>query len=528
MIRELAVAIFLTSLVLFLPVFAEENCEVAYPLFGIVECISDYAKDAPPKYDQKEFAIIEDSEDIINFQCSGHCEIDQKLDIKVYCGFAQIAGWGIYKNGDVISTSDWKDSAEYPLRFFDGDSITVKASCNFIYDIKTSSYVKFSLWEKYLWEELPQQGKEKNPNTPGCISQDLVEKYYPSSLSSQYSAPEYWVTDKDGENKQYLSTETNGEELRNMDNFPTNMMIGETKSFFYRWESVSNINKLYNKDGNLGGYCGGSGGNRKLFEYKKVETLSESCYLIPTKISKTVDCCYDTDCPGELACDPTTYTCSENKPCNSDLECPQDSCSDNIETNWLCDITKPWYPKSGTCVKSTKQVLCCFDKDCPADKYCSRAEGCKDKYVLIDCPTGMCCAPGGDYKEKACPSNLKCCPTSDPLLGECKELCEPPPETASTESRQTSESVFPTTPVTQTFSGTGMNISLISGFVGVALLIVAVVLLMYFTVIRKVRKPTSLPEKNGVGKSQAGFCPYCGSSIGADDVFCPECGGKIE
>ena len=35
-------------------------------------------------------------------------------------------------------------------------------------------------------------------------------------------------------------------------------------------------------------------------------------------------------------------------------------------------------------------------------------------------------------------------------------------------------------------------------------------------------------EKNGGEKGVAGFCCQCGNPISADDVFCGQCGIKIE
>ncbi|MCK4730038.1 MAG: zinc ribbon domain-containing protein [Candidatus Aenigmarchaeota archaeon] len=522
-------SLLIISILLFvLPVFAQENCQIAYPLFGIVECVSDFAKDGHSKEEYKQFTIIEDSEDIINFQCSGRCQIEQKSDIKINCDFPLQPIWQVYKNSNQISDNGWFDNSEYPLHFYDGDSITVKAKCGTLWNVKTSSDVKFLLWEKYLWETLPQQGQSKNTGTPGCIPQDLINKYYEKSLSSG-TTPLSWITNSKGTNKKTLSVETQGKEfVENIQNLPTNMKVTDTYSFFYRWETVPDINIVYDKEGDIAGYCA----NKKLFNYGEIKTLSGSCYLIPTSIKKAVECCFDSDCILGMACNPITYTCSENKPCDSDLECPQGICSNNLETDWSCDKSKQWYPKSGTCVKSIKQVLCCSDRDCPADKYCNREEGCKDKYVLIDCPYGKCCKSGGDYKQKRCSSGMECCMSNDPFLGECKVSCveyttnpynppiTPPPESVPEESYN---------PL----------------WIILLLVISGVVVIGYFLWQKKeeciISKPINLKHKKVTSnhknrkisnikistKPCEKFCTNCGKPLKPNAKFCINCGKKI-
>jgi len=498
--------IFLVSLV-----GAEENCDVVWPQFGVVSCETFYGSN--PETLSKTPSGCSNNICQFSFSCAGksECKISS-YDIQLICPGIPCIEYSIYKNegllGRVFGYGSCIGKNDPPPVIDDFNSVDILARCTYFLDeieVDPSSTVKMTYRNRYLYDENPDHPEHKVDESVGCIPQGIM---YEEGIVNKL--PSLWI-----------DSEGNSESLPSnvIDQFPTNMNVGETYSYFYSWREIPNINLIKNKEGTIAGYCGGSLGNRKLLDYQNVDD-GGSCYVLPTSIQKTVECCYNEDCrwKGEgYVCDPTTFTCSENKPCNSDIECQvigQPICSNNIETSWMCDLTKPWHPNEGTCTKSTRNVFCCSDNDCSKDEYCNKELGCKLIYTLEKCPSKRCCVAGGNYEEKSCGDNLSCCIVGGSVVGICAEDCS-----------QISE---------EDLEGgiTGGVISESKGksSTGIIILIVFLVLIggsiaYYFYTNKKKTTP-----KKGVKKeleTKGKHCTKCGSLLKSRGKFCSKCGRKV-
>jgi len=410
---------------------AENQCQVAWPQFGVVRCSID--TNSQPNYNNIGYSH-QDAYSTVNYQCNGRCDIENKGSITN--GFScsiSTKEWEVYRGGTLIASSGgfWGGGfSSFPIEFNDKDSITIKSWCDYLLTkskVSENAEVAIRTWNKYLYEETPDWPEHKIESSVNCAPQTWISNYLDQGISSG-SVPSKWV-DSSGSQKDQLSNHPNVQ--YNLQNLPTVMSINTDYSYFYKWIVVPDINVVYTKSGDLAGYCGGTTGNRKLFEYSEVNTKGGNCYLIPSSVKKNVECCSNEDCrlnPSKPTCDPTTFSCTDKKPCNSDIECQvpgqTSQCSNKQETSWKCDTNQEWYPYSGTCVQTTKSVACCSDSECGVDQYCNKDKGCLDKYTKIECPANKCCKPGGRYNEQACGPNLLCCPSPDPIVGDCRKNCE--------------------------------------------------------------------------------------------------------
>ena len=343
-----------------------------------------------------------------------------------------------------------------------------------------------------------------------------MSSYLTQGVSSG-SVPNSWV-DSTGSTKDTLNSHPNLQ--YNIQNLPTVMPIDTDYSYFYKWIVTSDINVVYGKDGNPSGYCGGTTGNRKLFSYSQVTTIGGNCYLIPTSVQKSVECCSNEDCkynPSKPICDTSIFSCSDKKPCNSDIECQvpgqTSACSNKIETTWKCDTNQKWYPYAGTCTQTTTSVQCCSDSECGAEQYCNKQQGCLDKYVRTDCPASKCCKSGGNYKEKSCGSGLVCCPTVDPIIGDCKQSCE---TTTTIQALKASNSAV------------GTDMTLDSSIFIFIILIVCIGGAGYYFWQRYNKNPhKTIETKEKSLKRKGKFCISCGAVIKGNIKFCTKCGKKV-
>lgn len=411
-----------------------DQCQVAWPQFGVVRCEID--TNAQPTYPSIAYTSRQ-SDSLASYQCSGRCDIENKGSIEnnMACSSLDVKHWKVYRSGTEIADSGGFFGGGYssfPIQFNDQDSITIQSWCSFLgvaSPLQSNSYVTIRVWQKYLYETTPDWGRHKIESTTGCAPQTWITNYLSQGVSSG-SVPSSWV-DSTGSTKDTISTHPNVQ--YNLQNLPTVMPIDTDYSYFYKWIIVPDINLVYDKEGKTAGYCGGTTGNRKLFSYSEVTTIGGNCYLIPSSVQRSVECCANEDCkwnPSKPTCDTSTFSCSDKKPCNSDVECQvpgQTSiCSNKQETVWDCDANQKWYPYAGTCIQTILPVACCSDNECGIDQYCNKQQGCLDKYNLVDCPQDKWCLRGGRYKPQSCSSELKACPSADPMIGDCKDICEMP------------------------------------------------------------------------------------------------------
>lgn len=511
------VLFFLFIVLLFNPiiVYAQE-CDVVWPQFGVVSCETFFGSTAEK---ETKTPICQESQCTFDFSCAGKTECqffsEDVLNSKNECpGILSCLEYSIYKNGNLVG-KEWdygrcptKDPAPNLQSF---ETVTIIARCWDLLSyssIDSSSTVTLTYRNKYLYDENPDHPKHKVDQSVGCIPQGIMYKSgYTSSL------PARWV-DNQGSQKG-----TKPQDL--VDNLPSSMAVSETLSYFYGWRDVPGINAIKDKEGDLKGFCGGNLGDRKILSYQEISS-GGNCYIVPTGVEKTVECCYNEDCKwkdssGKLVCNPETFTCSEERPCNSDFDCEvigQTSCFNNIETSWLCYLDEPWEPYKGTCKKSTKNVQCCSDSECGSGQYCDREEGCLDKYLLEECPQGKCCEPGGSYKTRDCPSGKQCCHVSGSYVGTCKDTC-------GTVAQSTEEQILSNNDMS---GSTGMSIlggsSLLFGGLIVVLAVVGFVLWKNKSKLVKTRKKESKSVKSG-------FCTKCGTELEKSQKFCVGCGKKV-
>jgi len=503
----------LIGLVLISFVVAEE-CEVAWPQFGVIECdvVETTAKleDYPSNCQSEEPYWCE-----FNFECAGkvHCNI-YGMDFDLKCSEGNWAPYlEIYKDGSSTpSIYNLKDNPPPNIEEF--QTVLIKSYCLGTIlgwnkeQLENLSKIELTYQNKYLYDDNPDHTRHLVPESVGCIPNGIMAKEgYLNQL------PERWV-DSDGQIKDNKPSDAT-------DYLPTNMEEGETYSYLYGWREVSEINLIHDKNGELAGYCGGNLGSRKLLEYQQLSE-ENNCYIIPTSVKRDVECCYDGDCKwkGEnYVCDPTTFMCSESKPCNSDIECQvigQTTCLDNTETLWTCDLNEVWYPKKGTCMKSTKEVLCCSDDDCGTEEYCNKEEGCKLRYNLENCPSERCCIYGGDYKEKECGSSLQCCILVGSLVGVCEEDC------SQVDKEELENENFQ--------GGNASSLSEKSSSTGTIILIVFLILIggsvAYFVYVKNKKKKLKTKVKKEL-KTKEKHCTKCGNLLSSKNKFCTKCGKRV-
>lgn len=490
---------------------AVENCDIVWPQFGVIEC------DMAENTEKLEGSLSNCQQESpywcrFSFDCAGklHCNLFS-TDFNLICDEGKWAPYlEIYKDGSI--TPIVYDRVP-PQNIEEFQTVVIKGYCRGTIlgwnkePLKSHSKIYMTYQNKYLYDTNFDHPRHKVEESVGCVPNGIIAKEgYLNQL------PENWV-DSEGNIKD--SKPTNA-----IDYLPTNMNEGETRSYLYGWRKVSGINLIKNKEDSIAGYCGGNLGDRKLLSYSKL-SLTEGCYIIPISVKKNVECCYNEDCKWKgdnYICDPTTFTCSKNRPCNSDVECQvigQTTCLNNIETSWVCDLTKPWDPYIGTCEKQTKNVLCCSDNDCGSDEYCNKELGCASTYTLENCPSGKCCFSGGNYKEKTCESDLQCCTMGGSFVGICAEDC-------SQISEENLEAGITGAATSEMKSGSST---------GTIILIVFLVLIggsvAYYIYSKKSKKELSRKVKQEVEIRNKKYCKKCGGPLKPKSKFCSKYGKKV-
>jgi len=403
----------------------ESSCKFAWPQMGVVEC-REMGANAYDTYNwDASKASVQDPYHYFVLPCISHCQIDSRQDIlgHMLCNSniwlrheeAQI----VVQGTNNVQTISSKSSDFTPVRWERGQALQITEYCRD--EALVGGGPKLLDTAGVTWKENKIALYESNPDwtqhlvsgSDGCMVHSLAQGYSSSQIVSG-SAPQQWV-DENGNSKGTLSDSNT---FVNLNTVPTNLETGQTYSYFYKWIEVAGINVAFDRQGQPVGYCGGSLGNRKFYDYSKVNTQGGDCYLIPTAVQKSVECCYPTDCRfkgSDLTCDTNTFTCSDKKSCDSDIECQADeaACTSKTKTEWKCDLSQPWYPKKGTCVKQTSAVDCCVSEDCADTRvYTCSNNKCIMRKDLLDCPSNYCCKIGGTYKPQDCATGLQCCAPS--------------------------------------------------------------------------------------------------------------------
>ena len=493
------------------PISATENCKIVNPQFGVVSCEVYYGSSTQT---QTLNPSCENNFCSFTFSCAGkaECEID-KTNIDLKCDTLYYTSHKIYKDGNLLNNDN------LPNIIKDFNELIIVGSCELFTfgslhkkSFLSTSKVSMTFKNIYLYDETPDWPEHRVEESVGCMPQGIISK----SISIS-DVPSSWVDD---------SGNTVGTKPFDFVNSIPTMDVGETYSYFYDWREISGINAVVSKNGEIVGYCGGSLGNRKLMSYTQINQ-GGSCYLIPTSVKNTVECCYNEDCKwsGKDFCDPTSFTCTDDRPCDSDLNCQvlgETTCQNNVIRSWSCDLSKEWYPYKGTCVEKTEQVMCCSDADCSVDQYCDQDIGCKERFVLKECPTEKCCLNGGDYKERPCTLGLECCTASGGIVGECKETCEIIEEQTSLFdliSPKSNNAIEDTT--------SGVSLSSGSDLIFIILAVVLVAIAFIITKNQKTINIKKIKRKPQTSKNIT-FCEKCGNELKHTAKFCGMCGKKIE
>ena len=501
----LLITVFLSSII-----YAEENCELALPRYGTVKC---------ENMNQQQTMSInlndnENQESVGSHVCLSNCKLNTMTDIpSIDCG-----GWGTHIEIFVNGENKYSESSTTPrydrtIEFNRDEELTFRGYCRGFFGGKRPLPIpSFSLKEDLIKLVEAWAGSlEFTPidGTEGCSLNAVVDKYKGEAEVDSYYNPET------GEAKSKPSSTYSSPA-----DMPTNWEISDSYVFVKSWETgVADISITYDKNDN-GYWCGGLTGSRKIYKVNEINSRSGKCYAIPTGVAlSNVECCFASDCAvkgSKYTCNPETWKCEETKPCNSQLDCDQTFgegiCENKQITKWTCDTNKKWSDYIGTCVKALRNVEQC-DSDCTGDEYYNEEEGkCKPRNVLINCPSGKCCLPGGSYKEKSCSGNLKCC-TSSGYLGNCQESC------TSTDSNDKITGLVPTQ-LPESSSSTGLII------IGLIVLMLGGTGIFY---LRKRKKNTIRESKsnNKGNNSNLEFCPKCGSPLRDKSKFCTKCGKAI-
>ncbi|MBU0761113.1 MAG: hypothetical protein KJ600_04880 [Nanoarchaeota archaeon] len=509
-----AVGVLLTGLV------GAENCTVAYPMMEVLKC------EKQDSFTHTEYFACSDAFCTINYPCISECEVNLHIE----CGaFSRLEGQ-IKVNGEFRDDFDIIDifSVDIDLddvKAGDGEEITIEANCERFWTdypvAVTKSYAIISDVNKYLYADNHEWSSHKLSDTKNCIPQSRASNFVDKQISSGNLPKVYQEGGTDALGNQITPYPAD----YNFADFDINseLKVGDTLSYFYRWESVPNINLRYDKD-KKPVYCGGSSDQRKLINYKEVNTNDGECFYVPSSLKRNVECCLDGDChfSNEL-CGPD-FICTDKKPCNGVYDCgtEEGSCSNNQKSWWDCK-TSSLDPANmpngetfdGWCQLNSKQVKCC-PGNCQAGYHCVEDIGCEKDIRAVDCPAEKCCFSGGSYKEKQCGGNLECCALTGSFVGLCAEDCS-----------QISEDEL------ESLAGiTGRAIGSGSSAPGIAILIIFVVLIggaIYFFYFRKsqtqlISQPTEKQETTTIAGKH---CTGCGGALREGSGFCTKCGAKI-
>jgi len=449
---SLCLVFVLSSLASIVLAQTQQPCKLAYPQMEVTECDAGESFTATNAH---------------TFQCNGNdckitytCIVDCTINVHIDCGaVSEIKGQILVNNKPVADLSQFVSGGGTAdvtgIKAGEGDSIVIPASCArlyFPYPVDTSkSYANIQDYNKYLYATNPDFPRHKLDDTKNCIPQSYVSNYIAQQVSSGNLPSVYTTGGKDalGNN---IQTPKNFQDISKI-NLASELKKGDTLSYFYKWITVDDINLRYDQNKNPVFCGGGTIGQRKLFSYSTIQTSGGSCYSVPSSQSGTGECCGDGDCSivGKI-CGPA-FTCTDKKPCNSDVECgtQEPQCSNNQLTSWTCDKTQGpvnmpnGQTYAGWCAKQTKNVACC-PSSCGSGTHCEYDKGCVSDINVIDCPAGKCCESGGNYKTVSCKGGQACCHYGDSIVGECQASCQPTTQEQSkgqSGSAITGQFVFP-------------------------------------------------------------------------------------
>ncbi len=512
-----------------LPIFAAETCQSAVPRYGQIQC----KKTGNIETISGSLFTRSGNELVSQIPCLSNCKLDSSSLIKDpsgkslgqdsdFCDYLDNLEIAMSRPDGYSFTENEIESinSKFPIEFNRDTPLTIRLYCRQpITNTKTNNIKNGSSISSYKQDEIKlyEGWAGSLPESPisgteGCRYNSVEEKY--KQRVNSYLDP---TTD----NIQTIPAGT-------YSSMPSgvNWKNDENYIFVKDWQTgIADISFTYDKQNNVY-WCGGLSGSRKIYNVNKITSASGACYAIPLSIYlQNIECCFPADCSWKgtkYTCNPDTWKCEETRWCDSQLECDQvfgsGVCQNKQITSWVCNTNKKWGTHAGTCEKSIRTVQQC-PSDCTASEYYNEEEGiCKSRVTILDCPAGKCCNGGGNYKPKNCTSELVCCPTADPIIGECKASCAPPPQTTQQQNK------------TQEMGNLAAESSATPQPIdaGSILAIVSVIAVgggaSYFLFLKKPKIPTTPVSK----KVSEKFCTKCGASMKAGKGFCTKCGKRVK
>ena len=341
-------------------VFAE-NCELATPRYGVVQCVNTNQRETQTT----TFGSFDGEWSITNIPCLSNCEVSAS-GINIDCT-------GVPWDVSEIWLNEQKQNS-FPILWNRGDELVVKGKCT---NLITNSAVPSNSQITYQQDQIMlQEGWAGSlPDTPVTGSEGCVlNKNYDTTNINSYFDP----TTSQTKSKQDYSLST----YSSLSQFPNNWKIGDHFIFVKEWQTgIADISLTYDKNNNSY-WCGGQYGSRTIYNVEQVTSPSGQCYDIPQSVSiSNAECCFPSDCVSkgaEYTCNPDNWKCEQTKPCNSQLDCDQTFgegvCQNDKINQWVCDLTKKWGDYAGTCVHSEKQVTEC-PSNCNSNQYYNEEQG---------------------------------------------------------------------------------------------------------------------------------------------------------
>ena len=484
---------------------ASEACQLATPRYGVIQCMNTMQEETQ----HSNFENFENGWSLNQIPCLSNCELFSEEEILIDCKGIPWDEYKVYKNGI--------EKNIFPISWNNDDYLLIIGRCTSMITndpVPQNAYVEYQQDKIMLYEgwagTLPTKPLDY---TEGCSINKIASNYH-----------------SDGEVQSFLNPETGVKENKppstynSINEMSTNWEIGDNYVFVKDWQTgIADISLTYDKN-DLAYWCGGSSGNRKIYNVNEIISRSNVCYAIPSSIAKqNIECCFPADCSwkgAKYTCNPDTWKCEETRWCDSDLDCQQvfgeGVCQNKEIIQWSCNFNKKWGDHSGTCEKEIRDVVQC-PSDCTSDEYYNDKEGiCKPRMEYINCPPGKCCDGGDSYKPQSCSSGLICCKDSNSLVGECKLSCE---ETKEYSKQEDSSSGITGNVVKETGSSSSVT----------GILIGILVLLGIGGTVYYLKSKSSGDESvEDVANEKSGiFCENCGSELTENDKFCTGCGNKV-
>jgi len=452
-----------------IPLIIAEECELALPRYGVIEC---YDMGDPDSIDIYLEHNEEEKQSTGSFVCISDCNLNT-LDLpQDLCGSWWSPHLAIFKNEELVfEKSSIGEIEEKNIHLDYGDELLIIGYCRKIIPTSPLYIDKIQIQQNKVMLKESWAGSlpfRTIQGTEDCVLNKEIEE--DTNINSYLDVNSGIQEDKPSSTYNSLSE------------FTDNWEVGDNYVFVKDWQTgIADISLTYDKNNNHY-WCGGQYGSRKIYEVDEVISSTGKCYAVPQSIkTENAECCFPVDCidsfGAEYTCNPDNWKCEKTKPCNSQVECDsvfgEGVCQDNKINKWVCDLTKKWGDYAGTCVHSSKQV-----SECPSD--CSNKEY---------------------YNEEQGKCLTRASLPSSPITGE-----------ATGEGKS---------------SSTGLIILIIF-----LILIGGAIGFYFYNKKTTPSKPKSKSETSSVKEEpkeipQGKFCIKCGSPLREEVRFCTKCGGWV-